>query len=105
MIYKFKSQVVPELIMLGRNGDQILTIIGKMPTARGTITLAEIPAAISALEAASTVHKLSPSSGGSHAAREKEANGERVMLRHRAAPFIDLLKCSAHAGHDVAWGV
>lgn len=34
-----------------------------------------------------------------------EAEGDSVMLRQRAEPFIDLLRTSAQAGKDVVWGV
>jgi len=34
-----------------------------------------------------------------------EVEGDSVMLRQRATPFIDLLKTSAQVGKDVVWGV
>jgi len=35
----------------------------------------------------------------------KQVEGDSVMLRQRATPFIELLRCSAQAGKDVVWGV
>ncbi len=105
MLYKFKSQAAADVIMLPLNGDQMLTIIGKAPSPQGIITVAQIPAAIAALEAAIVAHEEAQSRRDEHLAPEDEVEGDSVMLRHRAAPFIDLLRCSADAGKDVVWGV
>lgn len=105
MIYKFKSQATGEVIMLQANGDQMLTIVGKEPAAQGIITVAQVPAAIAALEAAITVHEAAEAKRSKNAELVVEVDGDSVMLRHRAAPFIDLLKTSAAAGKDVVWGV
>ncbi|MDI1245491.1 MAG: DUF1840 domain-containing protein [Rhodoferax sp.] len=105
MIYKFKSQADADVIMLQSNGDQMLTIIGKEPSAQGIITVAQIPAAIVALEAAIEVHEDAETRRREHPGLVVEVEGDSVMLRHRAAPFIELLKTSAQAGKDVVWGV
>ena len=52
MLYKFKSKAAADLIMLEPHGRQILEIIGKTPGNNGIVTAAQIPGAISALEAA-----------------------------------------------------
>ena len=105
MLYKFKSQAAADVIMLPLNGDQMLTIIGKEPSPQGIITVAQIPAAIAALEAAIVAHEEAQSRRDEPLAPQAEVEGDSVMLRHRAAPFIDLLRCSAEAGKDVVWGV
>ena len=105
MIYKFKSQAAAEVIMLQANGDQMLSIIGKEPSAQGIITVAQIPAAIAALETAIEVHEAAVAKRHAHPELVVEVEGDSVMLRHRAAPFIDLLNTSAQAGKDVVWGV
>lgn len=104
MLYKFKSQAAADVIMLSANGQQMLTIIGKDPGPQGIITVAQIPAAIAALEAAVVAHEAARQH---HAASEdeEEPEGDGVMLRQRAAPFIELLRVSAAAGKDVVWGV
>ena len=54
MLFKFKSRATADLIMLEPNGRRVLEIIGKTPDdEHGIITVEQIPAAISALEAAS----------------------------------------------------
>jgi cyclopropane-fatty-acyl-phospholipid synthase len=105
MIYKFKSQAAADVIMLQLNGDQMLAIVGKEPSAQGIITVAQIPAAIAALEAAIEVHEATEAKRRENPGLVVEAEGDSVMLRQRAAPFIDLLRTSAQAGKDVVWGV
>lgn len=105
MIYKFKSQADADVIMLQANGEQMLAIIGKEPSTQGIITVAQIPAAIEALEAAIEVHEAAEAKRRENPGLVVEVEGDSVMLRHRAAPFIDLLRTSAQAGKDVVWGV
>lgn len=105
MLYKFKSQAAGDVIMLDLNGEQMLSIIGKEPSPKGIITLQQIPAAIAALEAAIVTHEAALSRRAEHPETQVEVEGDSVMLRHRAAPFIELLRCSAEAGKDVVWGV
>ncbi len=106
MIYKFKSLADADVIMLEPNGDQMLTIIGKEPSAQGIVTVAQIPDAIRALEAAIITHEAAESRSVDHpASMEMAAGGDSVRLRARAGPFIELLRNSAKAGKDVVWGV
>ena len=106
MIYKFKSQADADVIMLEPNGDQMLTIVGRAPSAKGIITLAQIPAAIAALEAAVVTHEAAESHvAGPSPTMELAAGGDSVRLRARAGPFIELLRNSEKAGKDVVWGV
>ncbi len=105
MIYKFKSQAAADVIMLQSNGDQMLTIVGKEPSPQGIITVEQIPAAIAALEAAIVVHEAVEAKRRENPGLVVEVEGDSVMLRQRAEPFIDLLRVSAQAGKDVVWGV
>ncbi len=105
MLYKFKSQADADVIMLAPNGDQMLTIIGKQPAAQGIITVAHIPAAIAAIKAAIEVHEAAEAKRRKNPGQVVEVEGDSVMLRQRAGPFIDLLTISAQAGKDVVWGV
>jgi cyclopropane-fatty-acyl-phospholipid synthase len=105
MIYKFKSQAAADVIMRAPNGDQMLSIVGKEPTAQGIITVAQVPAAIAALELAIEVHEAAEARRRENPGQVVEVEGDSIMLRYRAAPFIDLLKTSAQAGKDVVWGV
>ena len=106
MLFKFKSRAMADLIMLEPNGRQLLEIIGKSPGAHGIVTVAQIPAAIAALEAAVAADEAA----GNAPPDEDEGTDEvdapqrdRVRLRQRAAPFIDMLRRSAAEEHDVVW--
>ncbi len=48
MIYKSKSQADSDVIMPEPNSDQLLTIIGREPSAKSIVSVAQIPAAIAA---------------------------------------------------------
>ncbi|MDE2160471.1 MAG: DUF1840 family protein, partial [Burkholderiales bacterium] len=52
MIYKFKSSVAADLIMLGADGDRLLRLIGREPAPKGIIEPGAMGAAVAALEAA-----------------------------------------------------
>jgi hypothetical protein len=105
MIYKFKSQAAADVIMLQLNGDQMLDIVGREPSAQGIITVAQIPVAIAALEAAIGTHEAAQARRSEQPQMEVDVEGDSVRLRDRAAPFIELLRTSAQAGKDVVWGV
>lgn len=105
MIYKFKSQAAADVIMLRINAEQMLRIIGKEPSAKGIVTVEQIPAAIAALESAVAAHEAAQSTSGTAAGVQDDVVGDSVMLRQRAAPFIELLRSSAQASKDVVWGV
>lgn len=107
MLYKFKSRAAADLIMLEPQGRQIVTIMGKTPGGSGIVTVAQIPAAIAALEAAVLAEEAQPAVED-ETEEDATANDERnetVRLRQRAAPFIEMLKRSAAENVDVVWGV
>jgi len=106
MLFKFKSRATADLIMLEPNGRQLLEIIGKSPGAHGIVTVAQIPAAIAALEAAVAADEAA---GNAPPDDDEGADGadapqrDPVRLRQRAAPFIDMLRRSAAEEHDLVW--
>lgn len=108
MLYKFKSKAAADLIMLEPHGRQILEIIGKTPGNNGIVTAAQIPGAISALEAAVAASEAQPPVLEGKEAEDEDDQGNRsdtVKLRQRAAPFIEMLRKSAAEQADVVWGV
>jgi cyclopropane-fatty-acyl-phospholipid synthase len=116
VIYKFKSQSEAEVIMLGTHGDQMLKIMGREPSAQGILTVAQIPAAVAALQAAVVSSEAvetaadekpsaaDPSADDDHTGDDK-ADVHNVSLRARVTPLVALLRNSALAGEDVTWGV
>ena len=98
MLYKFKSKDAGDLIMLEPNGRRILEVIGKDAGPKGIILPEQMPAAIKALQAAIALEESGDEEAGA-------VPGEGLGLRQRAMPFIDMLKRSHEAGHEVVWGV
>lgn len=108
MLYRFKSQATADVVMLEPNARQLLNVIGKTPGPQGIVTVDQIPAAVSALEAA--IHREMEGSKHNRDALAAEdhdevAEREHVGLHQRAAPFLDMLKRSLAEGRDVVWGV
>lgn len=108
MLYKFKSKAAGDVIMLQATGDQILQIIGKEPAARGIILPEQIPLAIAALEQAIAQGQAAAAVAPRGEAQQEPDDtppSERVSLRQRAAPFIDLLRRAHAADKEVVWGI
>ena len=98
MLYKFKSKAAGDLIMLEPNGRRVLQIIGKDAGPKGIVLPEEMPAAISALEAA--VQQEDADKEGKPA-----GSGDNVSLKQRALPFIDMLRRCSSAKEEIVWGV
>ena len=107
MLYKFKSKATADLVMLQPNAEDLLKIIGKAAGPTGIITVAQAGAAIAAIQAEilrrEALHEAPPPEPDTEPG--DAAKQEAVSLRHRAAPFIDMLKQSSAEGKDVVWGV
>ena len=114
MLYKFKSQVAADVIMLKPSAEELLKIIGKTPGPTGIVTAAQAPAAVAAIKAEierreTAGHAEAAPTNPDEARAQREADEvarqELITLRQRAAPFIELLERSAAEGKDVVWGV
>ena len=109
MIYKFKSPAAGDVIMLGPTGDRVLGLIGKAAAPQGIIEPADMPAAMSALQAAIEADEAARSApaGSSTGAEAEEPAGrpEAISLRQRAWPLVELMKRSHAAGKPIVWGV
>ncbi|HNT38300.1 MAG TPA: DUF1840 domain-containing protein [Rubrivivax sp.] len=116
MIYKFRSKAGADLIMLGANGDEMLRLLGREPTARGIIEPADMPAARQALEAALAAADAAAAQaraqGGGAGSREDRNDAERdecerraVGLRQRLWPMLQLLERASAQREPIVWGV
>ena len=111
MLYKFKSKTTGDVIMLQPNGRRVLEIIGKDTQTgasdKGIILPEHMPAAIAALEAAIAQEEAERQTAVTQALAHNETPPvfEGISLRQRALPFIDMLRRSGKAGHEVVWGV
>jgi len=107
MLYRFKSQVTADVLMLETNARHLLQVAGKQADATGIFTVEQIPATLSKIEAAIAEEAKSQHSSDAFAA---EGNGSvadlnHVTLRQRAAPLIDMLKRSLAENKNVVWEV
>jgi len=106
MLYKFKSKAAGDVIMTAPVGDAVLRAMGREPATQGIFEAASLPSLVSTLEAA--VHadesQRQPAdeaaAGGAEAARQ-----ERVSLKQRAWPLLEMMKRAATAKQDIVWGV
>ena len=99
MMYKFKSKATGDLIMTQPVGERVLALIGKAPTPQGIIEVDQMPAAINALEAA--VAAESPRAAGDDDAADK---ADRVSLRQRVWPMVEMMKRAAAEKQPITWG-
>ena len=110
VIYKFKSKAAGDVIMMGPNGDQVLRLIGKEPAAKGIIEPADMAAAIAAIEQAIATEESAKTATKADAAQGQGNNRDdkpqdRVSLRQRAWPLVEMLKRARAANQEIVWGV
>jgi thiamine pyrophosphate-dependent acetolactate synthase large subunit-like protein len=110
MLYKFKSKVTGDIIMLEPQGRQILTIWGRDAASLeqpGILLPADIPAALEALNAAVAQDEAKRTQAARAAQEEPDntAQPQGVSLRQRAVPLIDMLQRSLKEDKEIVWGV
>lgn len=107
MLYKFKSRVASDLIMLEANGRRVLEILGKAPGAPGIIDASQAAAAVRMLHAAVLKEEADQRAAVEAAAVNGEPvpRFEGISLRQRVVPLIEMLSRSEKAGKPVVWGV
>lgn len=109
MLYIFKSKAAGNVIMLQANGERILRIIGKDPGPTGIVLPEQMPAAIAALERAIADEQAgkpaAPAPAAGDDSGDKVPEADRVSLRQRAVPFIDMLRRCHRAEAEIVWGV
>ena len=109
MLYKFKSKVTGDVIMLEANGRRVLQIIGKdgAISAPGIVLPEQMPAAIAALERAILQEDEARSAARAAALAQglELPQADTISLRQRALPLLDMLRRCEHAGKEIVWGV
>ena len=114
MLYKFKSKVTGDLIMLQPNGRRVLEIIGKIDDTsngsdadKGIILPEQMPAALVALAAAVAQEAADRKAALADALAHNlpPPRFETISLRQRALPFIEMLQRCEKAGQAIVWGV
>jgi hypothetical protein len=107
MIYKFKSKAAGDVIMLQPSGDDVLRTIGKQPAAKGIIEVADMAAAMQAIEAAIAADEAARAQSDEDVRAEggTPAPRDAVSLRQRAWPLVEMMKRAQAAGEPIVWGV
>lgn len=105
MLYKFKSSVTGDLIMLEPHGRQVLEIIGKAPGPQGIVLPEQMPAALAALERAVAADEAQRQAVDTTEDDDRAPPPTPVSLKQRTVPFVDMLKRCAQADVPIVWGV
>ena len=108
MIYKFRSDVGADIIMMGPDGDRVLRLMGKEPAARGIIEAEAMPAAIAAMERAILAEKavdVEPAAAEADDRTAGQAAAKAIRLQQRAWPLLEMMRRSQAAGVEIVWGV
>ncbi len=99
MIYKFKSPAAGDVIMLAPQGDQLLRLLGREPSAQGVVEPADMPAALQALQAAVAAAETPADEA------DADTPAPAVGLRQRLWPMVEMLRRAQAAGARITWGV
>ena len=111
MLYKFKSKASGDVIMFETHAKALLEIMGKDPSAKGILLVADMPKALEALEAAlkkhghEAGHEEGHASPAKHGSKEQKQASLAVSLGQRAAPMRQMIKQCILEGHPIVWGV
>lgn len=101
MIYKFKSKASGDIIMLGEHGDMVLRLLGREPAPKGIVEVVDMAAAITTLRRAADTADVAVDA----AQRADGDPNNRVSLRRRVWPLIEMLQRAQAAAVPIVWGV
>lgn len=107
MVYRFKSRATGDLVMLDQQGKPLLELLGKDPQGPGILLVEQMPAAVEAIQRAIAADEAE------QARRQREAadrgdeppDADRISLRMRTAPFLEMLRLCQREGVEMVWGV
>jgi len=110
MIVIFQSPAAADVIMFGDVAHRLMKLIGKDVSAKGTVTVDQLPDAIARLKAAIVEDKAQRTGVPDEDLPQSEPGGEGgrrpyVSLAQRAAPLLDMLEWSLKKKKPVVWGV
>lgn len=107
MLYRFKCKATGDVVMLGPNGKRLLEILGKSTEGPGILLVEQMPAALEALRLAVFEEEceFQRLTQEALARGEDPPDPERVSLRMRVAPFLEMLHHCLRESCEVVWGV
>jgi len=94
MLFKFKSKVTGDLIMLEPDAKRLLKIMGREEQVKGIFLADQLPAAIASLESAVAQEEV-----------EGLQDPKQISLRQRSLPMLKMLNQCLGQSADVVWGV
>lgn len=107
MAYTFKTKASGDVLMLQENGKRLLEILGKDPEGPGILLVEQMPAAIAAIHGAIEEEAVEFERKKQEAIEKGEylPNPERVSLKTRLHPFLNMLSHCLRENAPVTWGV
>ena len=105
MIYRFKSTADGDLIMMGPAGDAVLRLLGREPATKGIIEASALAASIATLETAVADDEAARKAAGAEGAAAAAGGGDKVSLRQRAWPLLEMMRRARAENADIVWGV
>jgi hypothetical protein len=103
MLYKFKSKASGDVIMTEPIGNRMLAILGREPAPKGIFEVADLPALIAALEAAIRADEAARATAGDD--EDDTPTQDRISLKQRAWPLLDMMKRALAGRVVIVWGV
>jgi hypothetical protein len=94
MLYKFKSKVTGDLIMLEVDAKRLLKIVGREEQIKGIFLPDQLQTAIEALENAVQVEEP-----------DSVQDPKAVSLRQRSLPMLKMMKTCKDKSVEIVWGV
>lgn len=94
MLYKFKSKVTGDLIMLEADAKRLLKIMGREDQVKGIFLADQLVSVIAALESAVVLEET-----------EGVQDLKQISLRQRSLPMLKMLKKCKDQSADVIWGL
>lgn len=109
MLYEFKCKVAGTVVMTQPVAERLLKIIGKPPAPAGVFEPEHLASAIGALQSAVDRDQAGAVTAGQANGDDEEESArdgsDRVSLKQRAWPLLDLMKTALAAGQRITWGV
>ena len=117
MLFRFKSKVTGDLLLLDPHGRRILKVMGKADEAQGIIQTKDMPGCILALEKAieEEARQLAESNQNADATpaglkpdqegEDPDKSSQGVSFKHRALPMLNMLRACQKAEVPIVWGV
>ena len=104
----FRSKAAADITMFAESARRIFEILGRPESAKGVITVEQLPDALQRLTAAVEQDKAQQQNDSANAANDEIASkglqARGVTFSQRAFPLIEMLRAAQKKGADVTWG-